>query len=151
MFLDLDSLQGEWFPFFGSHIDLATGEIVYDDPVADARVQIRSMAPFIEERMAKRKKTVEHVLNPKTRTMERIAYYPDMTPGEERDERDDVWDYVITGIEGFKDSKTGKVIDCTRENKLKLMKVPVFDRFVARCFQILGNSGIKEQEELEKN
>ena len=57
MFLDLESsASGEWFNFFSSHIDPVTGEPVYEEPVKDARVQIRSIAPFIEERMAKRKK-----------------------------------------------------------------------------------------------
>jgi len=151
MFFDLDSAQGEWFPFFSSHIDPVTGEPVYEDPENDARVQIRSIAPFIEERMAKRKRISEHVYNPKTRAMERITYFAEQSPDELRVERDDLWDYAITGIEGFKDSKTGQVIVCNRENKLKLMKVPVFDRFVARCQQLLASSGVKAKEEEEKN
>ena len=65
MFLDLDASSGEWFNFFSSHIDQVTGEPVYEEPVKDARVQIRSIAPFIEERMAKRKKAIEHVYNPR--------------------------------------------------------------------------------------
>lgn len=151
MFIEIDSTQGEWFPFFSSHIDPITGEPIYEDPTPDARVQIRSIGPFIEERMAKRKKIAEHVYNPKTRAMERISYFAEQTSDELRAERDDLWDYAITGIENFKDSKTGELIICTRENKLKLMKVPVFDRFVARCQQLLASSGVKEKEESEKN
>jgi hypothetical protein len=151
MFFDLDSSQGEWFPFFSSHIDPVTGEPIYDEPEKDAKVQIRSIGPFIEERMAKRKKIAEHVYNPKTRAMERNTYYADQTPDELRAERDDLWDYAITGIENFKDSKSGELITCTRENKLKLMKVPVFDRFVARCQQLLASSGVKTKEDEEKN
>ncbi len=151
MFIEIDSTQGEWFPFFSSHIDPVTGEPIYEDPVSDARVQIRSIGPFIEERMAKRKKIAEHVYNPKTRAMERISYYSEQTPEELRAERDDLWDYAITGIGNFKDSKTGELITCTRENKLKLMKIPIFDRFVARCQQLLASSGVKEKEESEKN
>ncbi len=151
MFFDLDSTQGEWFQFFGSHIDLNTGEVVYEEPTSDARVQIRSMAPFLEERLAKLKKSIEHVYNPKSRAMERLSYYPDQNPEEARAEREDAWDYIITGIENFKDSKTGEEIACTRENKIKLMKNPVFDRFVARCLQIIANSGAKVQEDTEKN
>ena len=43
------------------------------------------------------------------------------------------------------------MIDCTRENKLKLMRVPVFDRFIARCLEMLANSGVKEKEDEQKN
>ena len=74
------------------------------------------------------------------------AYVPELSLEEGKAERDDAWDYAITGIENFKDSK-GKIITCTRENKLALMKVPVFDRLVARCLQILASSGVKEKEE----
>lgn len=151
MFFDVESAQGEWFAFFGSHIDPVTGDPVYEAPVPDAKVQIRSIAPFVEERFAKRKKIFENVYNPKTRGMERISYYAEQTAEEAKAERDDLWDYAIMDFEGFKDSKTGEVIACTRENKLKLMKVPVFDRFVARCQQLLSSAGIKDKEEAEKN
>ncbi len=148
---NLDQTEGEWFTFFGSHIDINTGEVVYEDPVSDGRVQIRSIAPFIEERVLKRKRMVEHIFNPKTRSMERVSFYLDQTPEENRAERDDLWDYAITGLENFKDIKTGELITCTRENKLRLMKVPVFDRFVARCQQLLSDSGINAKKEIEKN
>jgi len=151
MFLDLDASSGEWFNFFSSHIDPVTGEPVYEEPVKDARVQIRSIAPFIEERMAKRKKAIEHVYNPKTRSMERMGFFPDLSPEEQKAERDDLWDYAIVALENFKDAKTGKVITCTRENKLALMKLPVFDRFVARCQQLISSAGVKEKEESVKN
>jgi len=149
MFIELNSQEGEWFPFQNSKIDPLTGEPVFDDPVTDAKVQIRSMTPFFEERIAKRKRQTEHVMNPKTRQMERIAFYAELSVEEARAERDDAFDFSITGIEGFKDAKTGKLITCTRENKLALMKVPVFDRFFARCQQLLSSSGVKEQ--VEKN
>jgi len=149
MLFSLEQNEGEWFPFQNSKIDPLTGEPVFDDPVKDAKVQIRSMMPFFEERIAKRKRQTEHVMNPKTRQMERIAFYADLSIDEARAERDDAFDFAITGIEGFKDAKTGTVITCTRENKLALMKVPVFDRFFARCQQLLSSSGVKEQ--VEKN
>ena len=150
MFFDFSS-EGEWFKFFGSHIDSNTGEIVFGEPVSDGRVRIRRLAPFLEERLSKWKKSVEHVYNPKTRAMERISYYPDQTTEETRQDREDAWDYAITGIENIRDSETKEEITCTRENKLRLMKHPVFDRFFARCQQLLDNSGIREKEESEKN
>ena len=151
MLINLEAEQGEWFQFFGSHVEAKTGETIYHEPEPNARVQIRSMAPFIEDRLSKRKKQVEHVINPKTRALERLSYYADLTVEESIKERDDTWDYIITDFEGFKDSRTGEVIECTRENKIKLVKVPVFDRFIARCLEMLNNSGIKEAKELEKN
>ena len=146
MLFNLETNEGEWFPFQNSTISPSTGEPVFDDPVSDARVQIRSMTPFFEERIAKRKRQTEHVMNPKTRQMERITYYAELSIEEAKAERDDAYDFAITGIEGFKDAKTGQIITCTRANKLALMKVPVFDRFFAKCQQVLANSGVKEQE-----
>lgn len=151
MNFDLDATQGEWFPFATSEIDLNTGEIIYGESVSDARVQVRSIIPFIEERLSKRKRLIEHVLNPKTRTMERLPYYEDLTFEEARAEREDTWDYCIIGIENFKDSRTGQDIACTRENKIKMMQNPVFDRFIARCLQMIASSGAKAKEESEKN
>ena len=151
MFISLEQTEGEWFPFQNSKIDPLTGEPVFDDPDTEARVQIRSMTPFFEERIAKRKREVERILNPKTRQMERISYYADLSVEDARAERDDAFDFAITGVEGFKDSKTGQIITCTRENKLKLMKLPVFDRFFARCQQLLSSSGVKQKEELDRN
>jgi len=151
MFIDVDTSQEEWFYFFSSSLDPNTGNIIYDEPVKDARVQIRSLTPFVEKRLASRKKAVERVYNPRTRSMDRVSYYADPTPEESQAERDDIWDYAITGIEGFKDSSTGQVITCTRENKLKLMRIPVFDRFVARCLQLLDSAGAKIKEEEREN
>ena len=147
MLFDLDESQGEWFYFFNSRLDPITGEAIYDDPVTDARVRVRSIAPFFEERMAKRKREAQFVLNPQTRSMERVTYIKELTPDEANKQLDDAWDYAITDFEGFKDAKTKKELKCDRETKLKLMKNPVFDRFVARCFQVLASSGIKETEE----
>lgn len=152
MLLDLEiQEEGEWFYYFASHIDQKTGEIVYDDPVKDARVKIRSLAPYIEQQFAARKKQKEHVLNPKTHSMERIEYYPDLSPKEVIDERENTWDYVIQGFEGFQDKKTKKEIACTRENKIKLMKLPIFDRFIARCLQLLSDAGVQTGEVERKN
>jgi hypothetical protein len=148
MILDLEiQEEGEWFYYFYSHIDQITGEVIYDDPVKDARVKIRSLAPYIEQRFAERKKQKEHVLNPKTRAMERIEYYPDLSPEKMITERENTWDYVIQGLDGFQNKKTKKEIACTRENKIKLMKLPVFDRFIARCLQLLDESGVQTGEE----
>ncbi len=151
MEFNLDVTEGEWFQYFGSHIDPNTGQVIFEDPVSDARVQVRNIGPFIEERVSKRKKAVEHIFNPKTRDMERISFYVDLSPEEEKKEREDVWDYAITGLENFKNKKTAEEISCTRENKLALMKIPVFDRFIGRCLQLMADSGTKTREDSGKN
>ncbi|MGA2462780.1 MAG: hypothetical protein ABSH06_00310 [Thermodesulfobacteriota bacterium] len=122
--------QGRWFKFFGSHIDPNTG----------ARVQVRNIAPFIEARLMMRKMSIREVFNPGTKALKRIYYYPDLSSEEKQKERDDAWDFAIVRFENFKNAKTGELISCTRENKLKLMKVPVFNRFISRCLQIIMNS-----------
>jgi hypothetical protein len=152
MFLDLDlQEEGEWFFFFTSTIDSKTGDVIYDDPDPKARVKVRAMGPFLEKRLSARKKQVEHVLNPKTRAMERIEYHCEPSLEEIRAERDDTYDYVIQDFEGFQDSRTKKVIECNRDNKLKLMRLPVFDRFIARCLQLLSDAGVKKEEQETKN
>ena len=151
MFFNLEAAAGEWFPFMGSHIDPDTGKTIFEDPAPDARVQVRPIAPFIEERTAKRKRVAEFVLNPTTRAMERLTHPADLTPEEARAERDDLIDYTILAWENFKDSRTGEVIECTRENKLKLAQLPVFDRFIGRCWQLLADSAGQVREQEEKN
>jgi hypothetical protein len=151
MLFDLEAAQGVWFSFFGSHIDPATNEVVWEEPGSDARVQIRPMGPFVEEQMAKRKRVAEFVRNPVSRAMERATYLADLTPEQTKIERDNLIDYAIIAWENFKDSRTGEVIECTRENKLKLIQLPVFDRFVGRCWQLLADSAGLVKENEEKN
>jgi hypothetical protein len=151
MIFDLESRQeGEWFKFFESRIN-EKGEVEYDDPKPDAgRFCIRSIGPVMEEIRSAKKKRFEFVLNPSTRSMERVGYLPDQTPAEARAEMEQVWDYAITGIEDAFDGK-GNALACTKENKIKLMAVPMFDRFVARCLQLLSAAGVKAKEEASKN
>jgi hypothetical protein len=83
--------------------------------------------------------------------MERVGYYPDLSYEETKKERDDALDYAITGIRNAKWAE-GTDIECTRDNKLKLRKIPAFDRFLGRVWQILDSAGVKDKEaESEKN
>ena len=150
MIFDLDAHEGEWFPFFESRLN-GTGAVEYLDPREDAgRVCIRSLTPYFDKLQSTRKRKHEFVLNQATRQMERVGYFEE--PGAEQNnrEREDAWDYAITGIENIFDAK-GNEITCTRENKLRLMALPVFDRFLARCLQLLAESGVKTAEVQEKN
>ena len=151
MFIELEVTEGEWFPFFSSKINPANGEIVYEDPVPDAKVQIRRLTPFWEEKAKTRKKVFEMVYNPKTRGMERVGYQKDETPEKEAKDREDAWDYAITGLKNFKDSKTKAEIPCNRKNKIALMANPVFARFFFKVQEMLDATSVKEEEAQTKN
>lgn len=151
---DLDKEElGDWFAFFGSRIDVSTGEIVFDKPEEGAaEFRIRSTLPFWEERRKGRKKESKFVLNPTTRGMERVVWYEDLPENQAAKENDDAWDYAITGIRNaFKDDEKTQPIECTRENKLKLIRMPVFVRFINRIFLIQNEAGVKQREASEKN
>jgi len=148
---DFSESQGDWFEFFESRIELSTGEVIYDNPKpGTGRACFRSTVPFIQERMATRTKRHEFVLNPKTRAMERVEFFESLPSAEAQQELDDMVDYAITGLERFFDAE-GNAMECTRENKLKLSKVPVFDRYMARCLELQANAGVKQKEVAEKN
>lgn len=150
MIIDLEARDGEWFTFFGSKVN-ERGETVYDEPLPDAgKIQIRSLMPYFEANRSKQKRKHEFVLNPQTRQMERVSYEPELSPEDAQKERDDAWDYAISGIENVFDAK-GFAVECNRENKLRLMMIPQFNRFVARCLQILSEAGVKTEEEERKN
>ncbi len=143
--------DGEWFQFQDSHFDQTRGEWIFDPPATDARVRVRRTDAFWKERNAKRKRVVEHVLNPKTHQMERLSYLEEQSAADAQASVDDAMDYAITGLENFKDKGSGKVIDCTRENKLALLRVPAFDRFIGRCFRLLEGAEAAQKEASEKN
>jgi hypothetical protein len=130
---------------------MTTGDIVYDPPEKDAaEFRIRSMGPFWDERRKNLKREYKMVLNPSSRQMERVGYYPDLPPDEAEKENADAWDYAITGIKNaFSAPKVP--IECTRENKLKLIEVPAFLRFIRKVFQIISEAGIKQAEASQKN
>lgn len=150
MIIDLNTGgDGEWFQFFGSHIDEKTGKIVYHEPEQDAKVRLRRPDPIFEKQLSERKKIFEFVLNPNSRSMERVGYFPDQTYEQKKRENEDAWDFMITGLDGFKDKGSGEEIECNRDNKIALMKIPVFDRFIARCLILMGDSGAESEKNSE--
>lgn len=150
MIVDLKQ-EGERFEFFNSKLNPSTGDIEYDDPIKNGPwMVLRPPGPFYEDRLAKRKRKAEHVFNPKTRAMDRIPYYPDLPPEEEKAEREALWDYCIVDFGGFSD-KDGKEIEPTKQNKVAIKNVPMVDRFITRCFQLMANAEIVRQEEEAKN
>lgn len=146
---DLDEVTGDWFEFFESRIDIKTGDITYDDPKpGTGKVCLRNIGIFMRERQRSRKKEYQFVPNTRSRAMEHVELL--QSPEEETKEREDAFDYAITGLENFFDAKE-KPIKCTRENKLKLLAIPVFDRFLARCFELQQNASTIQTEVAEKN
>lgn len=143
--------QGDWFAFFESTVDSESLEITYKEPLENAaEFRVRSMVPFFEERRKGRKKESKFVANPQTRAMERVSYYPDLSPEEEEKEMNAAWNYAITDIRNAFWSENSP-IECTIENKLKLIKIPSVRRFFTRVFQMIDETGIKEKETEEKN
>lgn len=151
MFFDLEVSEGERFKFFTSSVD-EDGKITFDDPAPDAgtvSVRLIDSDTLDEIRTKTRKKVTEHVLNPKTRAMERIIAF-EQTPEQEKMERAMIWDHAITGWEGIKD-KSRNDVPCTKENKVKLMGNPYFGRFINECLNRLSKSTISLKEAEEKN
>jgi len=151
MQFNLEKSIGEWFPFFGSEIK-ADGEIDYLPPEKDAgRVCIRIADGQTMEAIHAQTRTrkAEFALNTKTRQMERVPYI-DQTPEQEKIERELIWDHVIQDWEGLLDI-AGKPIPCTLENKMKMMNIPVFARFVGRCLTLITGGAEEKKAALEKN
>ena len=143
--------QGDWFSFFNSRLDTTTGEIVYDQPEKDAaEFRIRNMGPFLDEHRKDRKKESKIVHNPVTRAMERVSWFEELPPDLAEKENNEAWDYAITEWRNVL-SAPGTEIKCNLDNKLKLLKIPVFLRFVTRVFQIISEAGVKQKEASEKN
>jgi len=155
--IEMEVTEGEWFPFQASRVDSDTGKIVWDDPVLDdkgspiASLRVRLMALFYEERIAKRGRVVEHIFNPKTRAMERVVSLKELSMDEIRSERDDAIDYAITGIKGFRDKTTKKPLECTRINKLAMLRSPAIDRFFGYCQDRLSQSTVEEKKAEAEN
>jgi hypothetical protein len=143
--------QGVWFKFQTSRFDAEKKETVFDPPADDAaEFCVRSLIPFFTERMKARKKKSEFIFNPSTRAMERVSYYPDLTPEEVQKEQEDAWDYLIIGVKNATWAD-GTPIECNRADKVKLMKIEQFDLFIGHCLKVLATGEKNEAEVAEKN
>jgi len=151
MKFDINTGAGEWFPFFRSEVD-QNGDIKYFDPEeGGGRVKLRITDPDVMEEIQNktRKKVTEWLWHPKTHQPYSGTRF-EQTPAQEKKERELVWDYAIIAWEGILDAE-GAEIPCTLENKMKLMGIPVFARFVGRCLQLVSSASIDREKELEKN
>ena len=143
--------EGTWIPFFGSSVDPDNGKVKYDEPVPGAaEFCMRSTKKFYEERLKTRKRESSMAVNTISRSMEKVVSFKDQTPAELIAEYEDALDYSITGIRNaFWDKDTP--IKCTKEDKLRLKNIAVFDRFLARAIELLDEGAVKQAEAVEKN
>lgn len=151
MIIDLKSHKdGTWFPFFYSHLDPSTMEIIYDDPVEGGpRMKIRNPTYFFRELNERRKRKSEFVFNKKTRGMEKVSSEVELTAAQRKAENEDFCDYVIDGIENFK--LDGEVIKCDRKTKVEIMNIPIVSMYVNRCIELLQESAAQEEKVESKN
>jgi hypothetical protein len=145
---DLENLDsGTWFTFCESEIN-EDGEIVFSDPLEGAGKVCLRQAGFdvidgIEKECGGKLKR-EFVLNSETHKMEPVEYKV-QTDDEKKRKREMLWDYVIVEWEDLKD-KNGNDIPVTLENKMKLILIPVFFRFINRCLETIdGNKEVSEK------
>ena len=145
-----ESVDGTWFEFQESKIG-PDNEPVFSDPEPDAaRFCIRSIAPMIEDRIAGMKQKKQVVHNPKTRAMEIVFVPEEITQDERKAMNADMYDYAIVDWDGVLDA-SGVEIECTRENKLRLMRVPKVDRFVGWCLRLVGDLDAKSENKAVEN
>ncbi len=152
MQFELDTGKGESFQFFRSEQD-DDGNVKYfdPDPAEPCRVVLRLADPDVLEGIYKqtRTKVVERVLNPKSKAMERLKDF-DQTDEQVKLERQLIWDHAIVSWEGVLDAK-GVVVECTTENKMKMMNIPLFARFISRCLSLISGEAVGKKEVLKKN
>lgn len=146
----MDVKEGTWFDFFYSKLNADTMELTYSDPIENGpRAKVRSPTPFFEERAKFRKTESAMVLNKKSRAMQKVVSDKELTPEERQKESDDMRDYIIQEVDGFKLS--GRVMKNTREDKLKAMRMPLFSLFINHCVELLTEQGAKEEKAESKN
>lgn len=150
MLFNIDQDQGTWFEFQESTVD-AEGVVTFLPAKEGAgRMCIRQAdAEFFDALYKKtRKRVVEVRPNPANRNkLERLDEM-DIIAGKEAEEREALIDYWIVDFADFK-GPDRRPIPCTKENKVKLMKLGAVRRFVDECHRRITSDGglIKEQAE----
>ena len=152
MFFNLDAVDsGVWYPFQDSILQ-DDGTPVFMDPEENAgKVCVRNADSAFYDALYKktRKKVVEQVLNPTTRIMERQVRH-ELIPGKEVEDNAALWDHMIVDWDERICSAPGKPIPCNKVNKVKMMKVKAFDRFIWKCMRSNSESqGIVRKAETE--
>ena len=153
--IDFEDKGGEWFPFQMSTVN-DDFEPVFAPPQSDIEngpaVCVRQADSTFFEKLQKktRQRKVDHVLNKKTRQMDRVVSFEPIDEAAAQEESDALWDYCIVGIRKFKDKNTGEELRGTKEDKVGLMKNQLFARFVNKCLKDLAaSSGVVLKAETE--
>ena len=143
--------EGTWFDFFYSKLDTDTMDITYEDPIEGGpRAKIRNPGPFFQERAEARKTESAMVHNKKARKMEKVVSEKELTPAERKAESDDMVDYMIESLDGFKID--GRIIKSTKKDKVEAMKLPIFSMFINKCVEMLqGQSAVEEKAEAKNS
>jgi hypothetical protein len=148
-----DVVEGKWFPYFES-IEKEDGTIEFFDPKTNddgefiGRVCIRqhTMESLEEIEDSTSTEKGEYVYNKITRKME-YAERKIQTKEQKKQNRLMLWDYTIVDWDGEYFMHNGTKIPVTIENKMKMMNMTKFSRFVIQCLGLLNG----QTEVTEKN
>lgn len=147
-----ESNEGVWFPYQQSKVDPNDNEnIIWEDPIEGAEFKIRSIDPYIREKIIKEDKTraVKFVVNEKTKAMERLSYIPEKTFEEQIKSTQDMYIWAIISWKGV--GSKGNLLEVNDDNKIKLANNSEFCRFFNRCQDLLKKQSSFYKEESEKN
>lgn len=150
----IDSHEGIWFSYRKSKVELGndgTERTVWEEPVEDAKFLIRSIEPFIEEKLKKEdlNRKTEFVPNKITKEMQRVSYVPEKTFEERLKETEEMYIWSILDWEGI--GTKGELLQVSIENKRQLSRNSEFCRFFDRCQRELKEEASSYKEESEKN
>jgi len=119
----------------------------YDDEGARVCVRAYSDETMTKIREEASSKKVEYKKVGKRGGLQRFEYID----FDEAKMKELLWDYAIVDWQGFY-QPGGEEIDCTKENKILLMKkIPKFFAFIDKCLEILIPETDARMEDIEKN
>ena len=134
--------EGDWFPWCESSVDVPTGATIFEEPKEGAvEFCVRSPLAYWEEIAKGRKKESSFVLNTGSRRMEKVTSDVPLTPEQEKEQGEGMWKHCLLGSR-----KQGESIPLSDDDKLVLSRVPKFQRFAKRVFDILSGEAAKASE-----
>jgi hypothetical protein len=146
-----DPSEGIYFPYQKSTVDEETGEIKWGETIEGSKFLIRSIAPFIEDKLKQSdsNRVREFVHNKSTNKMELIEYTPEKTFSEQAEDTNQMYIWAIVSWEGI--GSSGQLLEVTDENKIRLSKNLEFQRFFDKCQKELKKESSVWKKESEKN
>jgi len=141
---------GVWFDFFYSELNADTLEITYGEPMKDGpRAKIRNPMAFLQDRAGSREQESEMWHDKKARNVKKVVSEKVLTAMERKAENEDMIDYMIEEVEGFK--LDGVIVKNTKKGKVDAMKTGLFAMFINRCIELLQKQSAVEEVEEAKN